>query len=124
MGKQRLRQDADDGGRKLHANLFLLIGRKHVDNAVHRALGAGGVQRAEHDVPGFGRGDGGFDRGQVAHFADQNHVGVLPQGAADGFGEARHVDAHFALIDRRFLVVVIKLDRVFNRDDVMIDRCR
>ena len=59
-----------------------LVG-KHVDDAVDRALGAGGVQRAEHDVPGFGRGDGRFDRLQVAHFADQDHVGILPQRAAN-----------------------------------------
>ncbi len=38
-----------------------------------------GVQRAEHDVARFGRGDGGFDRFQVAHFADEDHVGVLTQ---------------------------------------------
>ena len=46
-----------------------------------------GVQRAEHDVARFGRGDGRFDRFQVAHFADQDHVRVLPQGAANRFGE-------------------------------------
>ncbi len=51
--------------------------------------GAGGVQRAEHDVPRFGRGDGRFDRFQVAQFADQDHVGVLPQRAANRLGEAR-----------------------------------
>ena len=32
-----------------------------------------------------------------------------------------HIDAHFALIDRRLLVIVIELDRVFDRDDVVID---
>ena len=52
---------------------------KHVDDAVDRALGTVGVQRAEHDVARFGRGDGRFDRLQVAHFADQDHVRVLPQ---------------------------------------------
>ena len=55
---------------------------KHVDDAVDRALALDGVQRAEHDVARFGRGDGRFDRFQVAHFADQDHVRVLPQGAA------------------------------------------
>ena len=80
-----------------------------------------GVQRAEHHVARFGGGDGRFDRFQVAHFADQDHVRVLPQGAADRLGEARHIDADLALVDRRFLVVVIELDRVFDRDDVVID---
>ena len=48
--------------------------------------------------------DGRLDRFQIAHFADQDHVGVLPQGAAERFGEAGHVDADFALVDRRLLV--------------------
>ena len=83
--------------------------------------GAGGVQRAEHHVARFGGGDGRFDRFQVAHFADEDHVGVLPQRAANGLGEARHVDADLALVDRRLLVVVVELDRVFDRDDVVVD---
>ena len=76
------------GGRKLGADLLLLVGGKDVDDAVDRPLGAGGVQRAEHQVAGFGRGDGRLDRLQVAHFADQNHVRVLAQGAAEGLGES------------------------------------
>ncbi len=48
--------------------------------------------------------DGGLDRFQIAHFADQDHVGVLPQGAAQGLGKARHVDADLALVDGRLLV--------------------
>ena len=55
---------------------------KHVDDAVDRAGRARRVQRAEHDVARFGRGDGRFDRFQVAHFADEDHVRVLPQRAA------------------------------------------
>ena len=64
---------------KLRADLLLLAGGKHVDDAVDGALGAGGVQGAEDDVAGFGRGDGRLDRFQVAHFADQDHVRVLTQ---------------------------------------------
>ena len=84
--------------------------------------GPGGVQRAEDDVAGFGRGDGRFDRLQVAHFAHEDDVGVLPQGAADGLGEGRHVDADLALVDRALLVRVVELDRVFDRDDVVVER--
>ena len=64
---------------KLRADLLLLAGGKDVDDAVDRALGAGGVQGAEDDVAGFGRRDGRLDRFQVAHFADQDHVRVLTQ---------------------------------------------
>ena len=69
----------------------------------------------------FGSGNGGGDRFQVAHFTDEDDVGVLTQGAADGFGKRRTINADFALIDRRFFVVVVELDRVFDRDDVVID---
>ena len=61
------------------------------------------------------------DRRQVAHFADQHHVRVLTQRAAQGFGEVRHVHADFALHDDRFLVLVVILDRVFHRDDVPVE---
>ena len=48
------------------------------------------------------------------------HVRVLPQCAPHRFVERRHVDAHLALIDRRLLVLVLKFDRVFDRDDVVV----
>ena len=86
---QGLRNDGDQVVGKLHANLFLLIGWEGVDDAVDRAGGTAGVQRAEDQVPGFGGGDGGADRRQVAHFADQDHVRILSQRAAKGFGVAR-----------------------------------
>ena len=88
MRQQGLREHADNGHRQLRADLFLLAGGKDVDDAVDRALGAGGVQRAEDDVARFGRRDRRLDRLQVAHFADQDHVGVLPQRAANRLGEA------------------------------------
>ena len=88
LGQQGLRKDADDRRGQLRADLLLLVGGEDVDDAVDRALGAGGVQRAEDDVARFGRGDGRLDRLQVAHFAHQDDVGVLPQRAANGLGEA------------------------------------
>ena len=89
LGHQRLRKDADDRRRQLRADLILLVGGEDVDDAVDRALGTGRVQRAKHHVPRFGRGDRRFDRLQVAHLADQDHVGVLTQRAADRLGETR-----------------------------------
>ena len=74
--------------------------------------------------PGLRRRDRRLDRLQVAHFADQDHVRVLPQGAADRLGETGHVHADFPLVDRRLLVRVIELDRVLDRDDVVVDSSR
>ena len=88
-----------------------------------RLIGAGGpvgVQRAEDDVAGLGRLDGRVDRLQVAHFADEDDVGVHAQGPADALREVGHVDADLALVDRALLVLVVVLDRVFDRDDVPV----
>ena len=120
MRQQRLRQHADEGRRQLRADLVLLLLGEHVDDAVDRAGGAAGVQRAEDDVAGFGRLDGRVDRLQVAHFADEDDVGVHAQGPADALREVGHVDADLALIDRALLVLVVILDRVFHRDDVPV----
>ncbi len=79
------------------------------------------MQRAEDDVAGFGGSDRGGDRFQVSHFADEDDVGVHPECSPQSFRERRHVDTDFALIDCRLLVIVVVLDRVFQRDDVMIN---
>jgi hypothetical protein len=71
--------------------------------------------------PGLGGPDGRLDGLEVAHFADEDHVRVLTQGAAEGLGEAGHVVADLALVDDRLLVVVVVLDRVFDRDDVPVE---
>jgi hypothetical protein len=78
----------------------------------------GGVHGAEDQVAGLRRTNGGLDGLEVSQLTDEDHVRVLTQGTAQGFGEARHVDAHLALVDHRLLVVVVVLDRVFDGDDV------
>ena len=55
-----------------------------------------------------------------AHFADEDDVGVHTQGAANALLEVGHVHADLALVDRAFLVLVVVLDRVFQRDDVAV----
>ena len=97
-----------------------MVGREGVDDAVDRALGARGVERAKHHVARFSGGDRRFDRLQVTKLADEDDVGVLSQRAAEGLREARHVGADLPLVDRALLRLVIKLDRILDRDDVVI----
>ena len=70
-----------------------------------RSIVCGGVlrvQRGEDEVAGLGRGQRRRDRLEVAHFADEDHVGVLAQrGACSAATEARGVGAELALVDRR-----------------------
>jgi len=83
--------------------LLLLITGEGIDDAVNRLGCASGMQRAEHQVAGFCRGDGGVDRFKIAHFTHQHDVGILAQGAAQRLGEVRHVYANFALSNEGLL---------------------
>ena len=105
---------------ELHAHLVLLLGREDVDDAVDRLRRALGVQRREDEVPGLGGGERGRDRLEVAHLADEDHVGVLAQRRAERLGEGRRVGADLALVDDAALVPVQELDRVLDREDVLV----
>ena len=72
----------------------------------------------EHEVTGLGERQRDRDRVEVAHFAEQDDVGVFTQGAAQTVGEAAHVGADLALVDHRHLVVVQVLDGVLDGEDV------
>ena len=74
---------------ELHAHLILLLGRERVDDAVDRLRRTLRVQRREDEMTGLGRGQRGRDRLEVAHFADENHVGVLAQRGAKSLAERR-----------------------------------
>src|SRR5258707_381924 len=112
----------DDGlerGGKLQANLFLLGRREDGDDALNGFRGVERVQGGENQVAGFGgeqRGGNGFE---VAHFADQDDVGILTQSGAQRGGKVRGVDFDFALVDEAALVAMQKLDGVFDGDEVI-----
>src|SRR5262245_48314875 len=86
---KRLRDDALKRRRELHAHLALLLGGEDVDDAVDRGRRALSVQRREHEVPGLGCGERGRDRLEVAHLADEDHVGVLAERGTKSVGERR-----------------------------------
>ena len=73
----------------------------------------------EDEVAGLGRGQRGRDRLEVAHLAEEDHVGVLAERAAERIGEPGRVAADLALVDDAALVLVQELDRVLDRDDVV-----
>ena len=68
-------------------------------------------KRAEHQVAGFGgrhRHGNGFG---IAHFADQDHVGIFAHGGAHALGEGGQMRAQFTLDDLTGLAAVNELDR-------------
>ena len=76
------------------------------------------VQRGEDQVARLGGGQRGRDRLEVAHLAEEDHVGVLAEGGAERLGEAARVGADLALVDEAAAVAVEELDRVLDREDV------
>src|SRR5829696_1191105 len=108
-----------EGGGDLRPDLSLLGGREDVDQAVDRRRGVLRVQRGEDEVAGLGGRERGRDRLEVAHLAEEDHVGVLAERAAKRVCEGRRVGADLALVDDAVLVPVEELDRVLDRDDVI-----
>ena len=53
----------------------------------------------KHEVAGLCSGQRGRDRLEVAHLAEQDHVGVLPQSRAQRLSETSRVGADLALVD-------------------------
>ena len=62
-----------------HTQLVALGGREEDEDAGHRLRGRPGVEGAEHEVAGFGGREGGGETLGIAHFADHDDVGILPQ---------------------------------------------
>ena len=61
-----------------------------------------------------------FDRLEVAQLADQDDVGVFAQRGAQRHREALRVAVHLALVDEAALVLVDVLDRILDREDVIL----
>ncbi len=117
-GQQRLRDDTLDRRGELRADLSLLLAREDVDDAVDRRRRAARVQRREDEMPRLRRRQRGGDRFEVPHLAEQDHVGVLAEGAAQSFGKPARVAADLALVDEALAVAVEELDRILDRQDV------
>ena len=120
LRQQRLADDAFEHQRQLGPDLRLLAGRKDVDDAVDRLRRRVGVQRAERQVAGLGDLQRRFDRLEVAHLADQDDVRILAQRRAQRVAEAVGVAVHLALVDQAVLVLVDVLDRILDRQDVLV----
>ena len=78
------------------------------------------MQRGEGQVAGFGDAQRHLDRFEVTHFADEHDVRVLTKCGAKSGTERMRVGGDLALIDDAVLVIVKKLDRVFDRQDVVV----
>ena len=117
--QQALRDHAAQHARERQARLLLLVRREHRDDAVDRLGRVDGVQRRQHEVAGLGRGHRDLRGLEVAHLADQDHVGILAQRRTQRARERHRVEPDLALVEHRALVAERVLDRVLDRDDVI-----
>ena len=114
--------DADDNGRELIPDLLLLVGRERPDDPVDGLTRVQGMERREDQVARLRGVERHRHRLGVAHLADENDVRVLAEGGAERGGEGRRVVADLALADHAADVVVGELDRILDRDDVVVPR--
>ena len=120
--QQPLRDDTAQHAGHDRPDLLLLRLGEELDHPSDRLGGIDGVHRRKHEVPRLGRLERGLGGLGVAELADQDRVRVLTERAAQGLGEARRVEAHFALVDDRQMVGVEDLDRILDRHDVRAAR--
>src|SRR5215212_9113866 len=119
-GDEHLGDDALQGVCELRTDLVLLVRWEDVYDPVDGLRGVLGVQRPEDEVPCLCRGDCKGDGFEVAHLADEYHVGVLPQNVLEGLGEALGILVDLALVDDALLVLVQELNGVLNAHDVLV----
>ena len=112
---------AQDAGED-RADLLLLVRREELDHAADRLGRVDRVHRREDEVAGLGGLERGLRGLGVAELADQDHVRVLAQRAAERLEERLGVEADLALVDDAAAVGVQDLDRILDRDDVLPPR--
>ena len=94
------------------------VEREETEDPVQRVIGVVGVQGGQAQVAGLGIGEGRLHGLPVADLTDQDAVGRLAHGAAQGILPVQCVAADLALVDQRHLVLEQVFDRVFDGQDV------
>ena len=122
LREQALADHAAQHAREDGADQLLLDGGEELHHAADRLGGVDGVHRREDEVAGLRGREGGLGSLGVAQLADQDHVGVLAEAAAERLREGGRVEADLALVDDAAVVAVDDLDRVLDRDDVLVPR--
>ena len=84
---EQLGDNAGEAAREHHAHLVLFVGGKRVDDTVDRLRGVVGVQRAEHEHAHRRAAERELDRLHLAHFAEQQDVGVVAHRTFQGGAE-------------------------------------
>ncbi len=117
-GDEFLEGDGDEVCGEGLADVGVLFLGEELQEAGDGTWGAGGVNGGEDQVAGFGGLDRCLEGEAVAHFTDEDDVGVFTHEGADGGFIGFDVEADFALVDVGFVIHVEIFDGVFDGDDV------
>ena len=115
---EELGDDAGETAAEHNANLVLFLGGKGVDNAVDGLRGVVGVECAEDEHAHRSAAEGEFDGLHLAHFAEENDVGVVAHRAFQGVRKGGGVFADLAVNDHTFFHRVDEFNGVLDGDDV------
>ena len=96
----------------------LLVWSKRAHHLLHRLGRVHRVQAGEHQVSGFRRLHHHLRGLAIPHLPHQDDPGRLAQRRPQGQAEVRRVAVQLALVHSRVLVVVQKLDGIFDGDNV------
>src|ERR1035437_8064345 len=77
------------------------------------------MKRREHEVARFGSLECDLSRFEITHFADKYYLWCLAESGTQGAGKILCIRTDLTLVDRTFLVVMQKLDRIFDGYDVV-----
>jgi hypothetical protein len=121
-GEQALADHSLQDAGEDRANLLLLPRREELDHPADGLGGVDGVQRREDEVARLGGLERRLRRLRVAQLADQDRVGVLAENTAERLREVEGVEPDLALVDDAIAIGMEDLDRILDRDDVLVPR--
>ena len=78
------------------------------------------MQGRESKVTRFGDAECGFDSFEIAHFSYEHHIRILTQSSSQSLRKSLRVGINLTLIHDAALMVVQKLDRIFDRENVLV----
>ena len=116
-----LGDNADEHEREILRDLRLLVFGEVVDDSLQRLVDVHRVHGGGDEMAGLGGVDGGLDGLQITHFAKKDDIRILADDVAEGGLEVVSVGADFTLVDDGLNVFMDEFDRIFDRDDMLVE---
>lgn len=116
--EKNLRHNCFHRESELHSDLILLVRRKRLKYSIDRLNRIIGMERREYKVSSFCKCDCGFHGLKVTHFSDDDHIRIFTKNRLDSMTKALKMFSEFSLMNKRKLILVDELYRIFEGDDM------